>query len=133
MAADQYPVEIIMARGMMTNLTTPAFLVDEVGNLIFFNESAGEILGLQFEEAGAMGPEEWGTRFEPLTLEGEPIPVDELPLAISITHGRPAHRHLRIRSMGGSEHRIEVSAFPIVGRTGQRGAMAIFWGWQEEE
>ena len=131
MAADQHPVEIIMARGMMTHLSTPAFLVDQVGNLIFFNEAAGQILGLHFEEAGSMGPEEWGTRFEPLSLEGEPLPVEELPLAISTAHGRPSHKHLRIRSVTGEEHHIEVSSFPIVGRTGQRGAMAIFWGWQE--
>jgi PAS domain-containing protein len=132
MAADQHPVEIIMARGMMTNLTTPAFLIDEAGNLIFFNEAAGEILGLHFEEAGVMGPEDWGTRFEPLSLEGEPLAVDELPLAISMAHGRPAHKHLRIRSITGEEQRIEVSSFPIVGRSGQRGSMAIFWGWQED-
>ncbi len=131
MAADQHPVEIIMARGMMTNLTTPAFLVDEAGNLIFFNEAAGDVLGVQFEEAGPMGPEQWGTRFEPLSLEGEPVPVEELPLAIAMSDGRPAHKLLRIRSLTGDEHRIEVSAFPIVGRTGQRGAMAIFWGWRE--
>ncbi len=29
-----------MARGLMSNLTTPAFLVDEAGTLVFYNEGA---------------------------------------------------------------------------------------------
>ena len=54
MATDQRPVELILARGLMSNLTTPAFLVDPDGTLVFFNEAAGELLGLRYEEAGPM-------------------------------------------------------------------------------
>ena len=118
-----------MARGMMSNLTTPAFLVDTTGTLIFFNEAAGEVLGLSYEEAGPMAAQEWGTRFEPLDSDGNSIAVEDLPLAIAVSQGRPGHKHMRIKSATGDERDIEVSAFPIVGRTGQRGAMAIFWGW----
>ena len=132
MAADQHPVEIIMARGMMTNLATPAFLVDPGGRLIFFNDAAGEVLGLTYEEAGPMDPQEWGTRFEPLDLDGNPIPPERLPLSIALSRGRPGHADMRIRSARGEEHRIEVSAFPIVGHGGRRGAMAIFWGWEAD-
>ena len=121
-----------MARGMMSNLTTPAFLVDGMGTLIFFNEAAGEVLGLTYEEAGPMDPQEWGTRFEPLDEDGRQIPVEQLPLSIAVMQGRPGHKHMRIRSLTGEEQEIEVSAFPIVGRAGQRGAMAIFWGWDPE-
>jgi PAS domain-containing protein len=110
----------------MSNLSTPAFLVDLQGNLVFFNEAAGELLGLRFEEAGEMPPEEWGTRFEPVGVDGEPIPVAELPLSIAMS-GRPAHTHMRIRSAGGQEHDIEVSALPIVGTGGQCGSVAVFW------
>jgi PAS domain-containing protein len=124
--ADQHPVEIIMARGFMANLTTPAFLVDRDGVLVFFNEPAGELLGVQFEEAGPMPPEEWGGRFEPTDADGQPLPVEELPLAIAIG-GRPAHRAMRIRSADGGSYDIEVTAFPVAGRSGQTGALAIFW------
>ena len=127
MAEDQYPVEVIMARGMMTNLTTPAFMVDGEGTLIFFNEAAGNVLGLQFEEAGPMGAAEWGTRFEPLDEDGEAIAPADLPLAIAVREGRPAHRPLRIRSALGEVRDIEITAFPIVGREGQSASMAIFW------
>lgn len=117
-----------MARGLMSNLTTPAFLVDERGTLIFFNEAAGEILGLRFEEAGPMAAEEWGTRFTPLGPNGEQLAVEELPLAVAVREARPAYSPLRIRSAEGEIRDIEVSAFPIMGRAGQSGAMAIFWG-----
>jgi PAS domain-containing protein len=125
--AQQHPVELIMARGFTSNLATPAFIVDSDGSLIFFNEAAGELLGVHFEEAGAMGPEEWGRRFEPTDLDGRPLPPEELPLSIALTGARPAHRPMRIRSALADNHDIEVTAFPVVGRTGQRGAIAIFW------
>jgi PAS domain-containing protein len=127
MAAEQHPVEMIMARGFATNLVTPAFVVDESGTLVFFNEAAGELLGVHFEEAGAMGPEEWGGRFSPTDQEGRPLDVKELPLTIALEQARPAHSPMRIRAVGGEAHDIEVTAFPIVGRAGARGAIAIFW------
>jgi PAS domain S-box-containing protein len=128
-ASDQRPVEIILARGLMSNLTTPAFLVDVDGTLVFFNEAAAEILGLRYEEAGPMGPTEWAARFAPLTPDGEPIAPEELPLSIALREMKPAHRCFRVRSMTGDEREIDVSAFPIVGNAGIRGAMSIFWAY----
>jgi PAS domain S-box-containing protein len=127
MATDQRPVEIILARGLMSNLTTPAFLVDVAGTLVFFNEAAGELLGMRYEEAGPMDAYEWGTRFSPLDDDGRQVPLSELPLAIALSEGRPAHLGFWIRAATGDERKIEVSAFPIVGNAGIRGAMAIFW------
>jgi PAS domain-containing protein len=127
MAARQHPVEIIMARGFTSNLATPAFLVDETGTLIFFNEAAGELLGVRFDEADLMGPEEWGARFSPTALDGRSLSLEELPLAIALNEYRPAHSAMRIRSQKGDMREIEVSAFPVVGRSGPHGAIAIFW------
>jgi PAS domain-containing protein len=124
---DQRPVELILARGLMANLTTPAFLVDSDATLVFFNEAAGELLGLQFEEAGPMDLPEWGTRFVPLDADGRPIAIDDLPLAVALRELRPVHVQFSLRSLRGDERDIEVSAFPIVGNAGVRGAMAIFW------
>jgi PAS domain-containing protein len=126
-ARQQHPVELIMARGFTANLATPAFLVDSDGALIFFNEAAGVLLGVPFEEAGAMSPEEWGGGFQPTTLDGQALAIDELPLAIALQQARPAHLPMRIHSATGEDHDIEVSAFPVVGRAGQVGAIAIFW------
>ena len=123
----QKPVELILARNLMSSLSTPAFLVDEGGVLIFYNEAAGILLGRRFEEIGKVGPEEWGTIFGPLDDRGEPIPYEELPLVIAVRQGRPAHSRFTIRSTDGSTHEIEVSAFPILTAHGSQGGIAIFW------
>jgi len=127
MASDQRPVELILARGLMSNITTPAFLVDVQGTLVFFNDAAGELLGLRYEEAGPMELAQWGTRFMPLSEDGEPLAPDDLPLAVALRERRPVHLAFGVRSAQGDERQIEVSAFPIVGNAGLRGAMAIFW------
>jgi PAS domain-containing protein len=125
--ADQRPIELILARNLMSSLSTPAFLVDEKGVVVFYNDAAAGLLGVRFEEAGRMPPEEWGSAFGPFDDSGEPVPFDELPLTVALQAGRPAHSHLRIRSLKGEDHDIEVSAFPILTTSGTRGAMAIFW------
>jgi PAS domain-containing protein len=126
-AADQHPVEIILARSLMSNLTTPAFLVDLEGTLVFFNEAAGEILGLRFEEAGPLPVDVWGTMFVPRDRAGAPIPVPELPLSIALGSGQPAHGRMWLHTKAGEERGIEAHALPIVGTAGMRGALAVFW------
>ena len=117
----------------MSSLSTPAFLVDEDGELVFYNEAAGALLGKRFEEVGKMGPEEWGTAFGPFDADGNKIPFDELPLTIALRQGRPAHANHRIRSLDGKDHEIAVSAMPILAAGGSRGAMAIFWPIHDEK
>jgi PAS domain-containing protein len=131
-AAAQRPIELILARNLMSSLSTPAFLVDEDGILVFFNEAAGTLLGRRFEEVGKMGPEEWGTAFGPFDDDGNRIPFDELPLTIALRKGRPAHATHHIRSVEGADHEIEVSAMPILSGEGARGAIAIFWPIETE-
>ncbi|HEX3172840.1 MAG TPA: hypothetical protein VHQ43_01310 [Solirubrobacterales bacterium] len=123
----QRPLELILARNLMSALSTPAFLVDEGGLLVFYNEAAGMLLGKRFEEIGTVGPEEWGSMFGPFDEGGEPIPYDELPLVVAVRNGRPAHASFEIRSMDGAHHRVEASAFPILTPHGSQGAIAIFW------
>jgi len=132
-ASAQKPLELILARNLMSSLSTPAFLVDEEGILVFFNEAAGALLGKRFEEVGKMGPGEWGNVFGPFDTGGRLIPFEELPLTVALRKGRPAHSAFRIRSLDGRDHDIEVSAMPIVTTGGSRGAMAIFWPVEDDE
>jgi len=111
----------------MSALSTPAFLVDEGGMLVFYNDAAGMLLGKRFEELGTVGPDEWGPLFGPFDDGGEPIPYDELPLVEAIRNGRPAHTELTIRSADGTSHAVEASAFPILTAHGSQGAIAVFW------
>jgi PAS domain-containing protein len=123
----QKPIELILARNLLSSLSTPAFLVDEGGVLVFYNEAAGHLLGRRFEETGQLQPDEWGREFGPFAPDGQPIAYDELPLTIALRSGRASHARVQIRSADQREHDIEVSALPIVATGGARGAMVIFW------
>lgn len=127
MDGGQRPLELIHARNLMTGLSTPAFLVDEDGVLVFYNDAAGGLLGRRFEEVGRMVPDEWRKAFGPFDREGQPLEVEELPLTLALREGRPAHSSFRIRAFDGRRHRISVSAIPITTAEGLRGALAIFW------
>jgi PAS domain-containing protein len=123
----QKPLELILARNFLTSLSTPAFLVDEPGNLIFYNEAAGALLGISFEESGQMEASEWSRTLSPFGETGEPMSIEEREMTKTLRRGRPAHGHFKIRSTKGEEYEIEASALPIVAEGGQAGAMIFFW------
>ena len=127
--AAQKPLELILARNLLTSLSTPAFLVDENAELVFYNEAAGALLGRPFEDVGRMSPEQWTATYGPFGEDGKPLALDELP-DHSCHPRRPAGaRGFRIRSAAGGENReIASSAFPIVAsEEGSSGAMVLFW------
>lgn len=126
--AAQKPLELILARNLLTSLSTPAFLVDSDAAIVFYNEAAAALLGRSFEDVGRMTAEEWTSAFGPLDTDGQPIAVDRLAITDAIRAGRPAHGEFRIRVAGGDEEAIEASAFPIVASAeGSSGAMILFW------
>jgi PAS domain-containing protein len=128
----QKPLELILARNLMSALSTPAFLVDEGGLLVFYNEAAGTLLGKGFEEVGHVGPSEWGGLFGPYDAAGEVIPYEELPIVQAVRDGRPAHAAFGIRAFDGQVHAVECSAFPILTAHGSQGGVAIFWPAAED-
>ena len=127
MTDQQRPLGVILARNFLTSLTTPAFLVDEAGSLLFYNEAAGALLGISFEESARMPASEWGKAVGPFGEDGEPLSIEDLPTTKALRRGRPAHGQFTVRSVKGDEYEIEVSALPIVAEEGQEGAMILFW------
>jgi PAS domain-containing protein len=126
--AAQKPLELILARNLLTSISTPAFLLDEHAAMVFYNEAAGALLGRSFEDVGRMSAEEWISTYGPLDEEGNPIPLDDLPGTQAVRAGRPEHGVYRLRSAGGAEHQIESSTFPIIAsEEGSSGAMILFW------
>ena len=124
---EQQPLELILARNLMSSLSTPALLVDTHGVLVFYNDAAGTLLGQRFEEAGKMPWEEWGSRYGPFDEGGVPIPFEEMPLTIALREGHPAHHRVTIRT-GEEPYEVEVSAMPLVSAEGGfRGAIVFFW------
>jgi PAS domain-containing protein len=127
-ASQQKPLELILARNLLTSISTPAFLLDESSRLVFYNESAGALLGISFEETGRMDPQAWTNTFGPFDDDGNPIDIGDLAITDALRNGRPAHSRFCIHSTGGQEHSIEAAAFPIVAsEEGASGAMIFFW------
>jgi PAS domain-containing protein len=128
----QQALELILARNLLSSISTAAFLVDHDGVLVFFNDAAATLLGRRFEETGKLTAEEWGAAFGPFDSSGTPIPFEQLPLTVALREGRPAHASHCIHSSSGDRHDIEVSALPLVSTDGGfRGALAIFWPIEE--
>jgi PAS domain-containing protein len=128
-----YEIEIILNRQLADCLSIPVFITDTTGNLIFYNEPAEEILGKRFEETGEMPVEVWATVFKPLDEEGNLLPPDDLPLVKTLKNAYPYHKTFWIESLKGKRHRISVTSYPIIGRTGKfLGAVAIFWPSKDE-
>lgn len=126
--AAQKPLELILARNLLTSISTPAFLVDQDAALVFYNEAAGALLGRSFEDVGRMSPEEWTSTYGPFNANGDPVELDELPTTRAVRDGRPAHAVFTIRAANGGMQEIESSAFPIVAsEEGSSGAMIFFW------
>jgi PAS domain-containing protein len=126
-AIEQKPIELILARSLLDSLSTPGYLIDLQGTIVYYNEAVARIAGIRFEETGPMPAEEWGQTFGPFDEEGRRIPFDEHPLVAEIREGRAGHHVERFRATDGSDFTVDVSAIPLLGTTGFEGALVFFW------
>jgi PAS domain-containing protein len=129
----QRPLELILARNLLTSLSTPAFLVGEGGALLFFNEAAGAMLGRRFEDTSVLAATDWTSEFGPFDDDGVAIPYDSIPATVALRGNRPYHGRFSIKGAGGVRLDIAASAIPIVGVGGSTGAIVIFWPLEDEE
>ena len=119
---------LILARDLTSRLATPAFVVDDEGTLVYFNEAAEPVLGVTYAESGELRAGDWATGWSPTDPHDRPIPLEELPLGIAFREGRPAHCAMHITGGDGVGRDIEVTAFPLKTRPDVTvGAIAVFW------
>jgi PAS domain S-box-containing protein len=124
----QQPIELILFRQLATSLAVPVVLADAAGDIVFLNEAAERVLGVQLEEIDVLPFETWTTAFRPRTETGEVVPAAELPLVTAVRERRPAHGPLVIHGADGVERTIAVTAFPLEGSRGRLlGGVAMFW------
>ena len=119
---------LILAREFASKLATPMFISDADGNLVFFNEPAGQVLGRTFSEVGELPAGRWAELFETEELDGAPVPLERLPAGIALLERRPAHHRFAIRGLDGVRRVISVTAFPLLAHVDDLvGVVAIFW------
>lgn len=124
----QQPIELILFRQLATSLAVPVVLTDAAGDIVFLNEAAERVLGVQLEDIDVLPFETWTTAFRPRSESGALVPAADLPLVTAVTERRPAHGPLVIQGADGVERTIAVTAFPLEGGRGRLlGAVAMFW------
>lgn len=129
-----YGIEIILSRQLAESLALPVFITDTIGNLIFYNTPAEEILGEKFEETGEMPVEVWSVIFKPIDEFDNPIPPEDLPLVKTLTNKLPYHRTFWIKSLQGKREKIALTSYPLISKENEfLGAVAIFWKINEDE
>ena len=128
----QQEIEIILTRHWASHLTTPIFLVDPQGDLLYYNEAAEYILGRRFAETGRMGIDEWSVIFKMTDDNNVLIQREELPLTITLTERRPAHRRLWLVGLDKVRRHIRTTCIPLIGEADRfLGAVALFWEMEE--
>jgi PAS domain-containing protein len=130
-AVRQRNVALILARELAVNLSTPMWIWDEQGELVYYNEHVLQILGSRSLDVGVGRLDEL-PQFVPTDLDGNPMDVDELPSAVAIKQQRPSQQKLRIVGLDGVRRTVSVTAFPLFAREGEFvGAVSVFWEVEE--
>ncbi len=129
----QQPIELVLLKQWATYITIPMWIMDETGNLVFYNDPAESIIGERFDVVGEINADDLADRFITRGLDGEPMENKTLPIVIALTEGHPSHAQLQLRGLDGSWREIEVAAIPIAGQGGRNlGAFAMFWEMPNE-
>ena len=122
------PIQLILARQLASSLAMPILILDSVGRLVFYNESAEVILGQRFEETGEMAADEWGRLFAVADEARNPIAQEDRPTMMAISERRPFSRKVWMRCGEREWRHVHITAFPLIGESGQfLGAQMIFW------
>jgi len=112
----QKSLVLILARELATNLATPIYIADSVGDLVYFNEPAEQIAGGRFVERGETSINDWVRMLAPETVDGKPLDREEMPGT------------MRVTGLDGHRRTVETTALPLFGPDGEfHGIMAIFW------
>lgn len=124
----QREIELILLRQWASHMSLPIWVTGLDGDLVYYNEPAEPMLGVRFDEAGAMPLTALAETFQMTDEDGTPLRYEEVPLVIAMQTGKPCHRRLRYRALDGPWRTVEVTAFPFEGE-GRRplGVVAIWW------
>jgi hypothetical protein len=117
---------LILARNLVETMTVPSFVVSAAGELEFYNEAEGELIGRRFEEIGHVPRERWN-EVGPFDAEGTPLDSSDLPLTRALRQGIPSHGRFHICTDEVQLIECDVTAFPLSDAAGFQGAVVLFW------
>jgi PAS domain-containing protein len=119
---------LILARELAANLATPMFLLDAGGMLVYYNDAAELMLGKPFAELGQITANDFGEMLQIANADGSPMRKRDTPAGIAMIQRRPAHMVLQATTLDGQRRTVEVTAYPLFGRTDEmHGVVNVFW------
>jgi PAS domain-containing protein len=124
----QKPIELILLKELVSQLGYPVTMVDAEGRVIFLNQPAEELLGRRHNDTGELPIKDLAELFAPLDADGNPLPLEELPIRVALRDRRPKQGQLYVHDAEGKPHRITTTSIPLDGQGGTLlGAMSIYW------
>jgi PAS domain-containing protein len=119
---------LILARELATNLSTPMFLLDATGTLVFYNEAAEHLIGRTFTEMGEIPGLEFGELLDLRELDDTPMRRRDSPAGVAFFERRPAHKLVRATCFDGATRAVQATAYPLVGGGDElHGVVTVFW------
>jgi PAS domain-containing protein len=127
-APGQQSLQLILARNLISTLSTAAFLVDTASTVVFYNDAAADFIGMRYEETGKVALSVWREALDPADEDGRAIADDDMPISVALRDGRPVHRTAVVRVAGTEPRGAELLALPLIGPEGNfEGAVGVFW------
>ncbi len=103
---------------ILGQLAEGVIITDAVGTITFVNAAAEQLHGMKLL---GVGPDDYSTSYHLLTLDGQPHPSHQLPLARAVLHGEVVDQaHWIIERADGSRIVATGSARPLVDGHGNR-------------
>jgi len=125
---------LILARELASNLSTPMFLLDAEGKLVFFNDAAEQIIGRSFGEIGEITAGDFGEVLALADANGAPLRRRDSPAGIAFFERRPAHLTLFVTGYDGVRRLVDATAYPLFGAGDEmHGVVNVFWLSQESK
>jgi PAS domain-containing protein len=119
---------LILARELAANLSTPMFLLDGAGTLVYYNDAAELLIGRSFAELGEIPSHEFGDMLELRNADGSPMRRRDSPSGIAFFERRPAHKVVLATAFDGSRRMVEATAYPLFGSGEElHGVVTVFW------
>jgi PAS domain-containing protein len=126
--SQQQPVEMILLRQLASYLTIAIWMMDADGNLVYYNEPAETLLGINFDDVGPVHSDQLADLFRTTDLEGNPMPDSSNPVVEVLNKQKPSHKELRFCGFDGVWRDVAVTAIPIEGQASRfLGVLATFW------
>jgi PAS domain-containing protein len=119
---------LILARELASNLSTPMFLLDATGMLVFLNDAAELLVGRTFAELGEIPGLEFGEMLQLRHADDSPMRRRDSPAGIAFFQRRPAHKLVRATCFDGATRDVNATAYPLFGAQQElHGVVTVFW------